>query len=139
VAAEISPNQSLHAATAKGDLDAMRQALANGAKVSFPSPHMQDTPLHIAVLNEAVDAVHLLLDAGAEIHAQNRDGRTPLHEAAYQKKPEIWNLLSERGADPHRPDNEGITPQSLRDTLAFAPEMVELSQEQVARGMSRSR
>jgi ankyrin repeat protein len=117
----------------------MRQALANGAKVSFPSPHMQDTPLHIAVLNEAVDAVYLLLDAGAEIHAQNRDGRTPLHEAAYQKKPEIWNLLSERGADPHRPDNEGITPQSLRDTLAFAPEMVELSQEQVARGMSRSR
>lgn len=138
---DVSPHQRLHYATAHGDLDGMREALANGANVDFRSLHMQDTPLHVAIMSKSVDAVHLLLDAGAELNIPNRDGRTALHEAAftYQKQPEVWQALVERGARTDIPDNDRQTPQQLRDTLTFGPAMIALAKEQGDRAMGRER
>ncbi|MEO5740552.1 MAG: ankyrin repeat domain-containing protein [Vicinamibacterales bacterium] len=49
---------------------------------------------------EAVDAVKMLLDLGANINAIDNDGDTAMHGAAYGAYPAVIKLLAERGADP---------------------------------------
>lgn len=131
MASDNTHDQALHFASAKGDVDAMRQALSQGADVNVQSPHMWDTPLHVAVMNRSVDAIHLLLDAGAELDIPNRDGRTALHEAAftYQKDPQVWQLLVEHGARTDIPDHTQQTPQQLLNSLVYGPALMEFSKE----------
>jgi uncharacterized protein len=62
---------------------------------------------------EAVDAVAMLLDHGADINGVDNDGNTAMHGAAYNQYPRVVNLLAERGADPKvwsRPNKSGRTP-----------------------------
>ena len=49
---------------------------------------------------EAVEAVKMLLDLGADINAIDNNGDTPMHGAAYGAYPTVVKLLAERGADP---------------------------------------
>ena len=63
--------------------------------------------------NEALEAVNMLLDLGADINAVNDDGETVMHGAAHNIYPLVLNLLAERGADPKvwsRPNKYGRTP-----------------------------
>lgn len=48
---------------------------------------------------EAVAAVKLLLDLGADINAVDNNGETAMHGTAYQSLPELVLLLADRGAD----------------------------------------
>jgi ankyrin repeat protein len=50
--------------------------------------------------NEALEAVHMLLDLGADINAVNNDGETAMHGAAYNIYPRVVEMLGKRGADP---------------------------------------
>jgi len=50
--------------------------------------------------SEALEAVNLLLDLGADINAVNGDGETVMHGAAHNIYPQVLNLLAKRGADP---------------------------------------
>jgi uncharacterized protein len=62
---------------------------------------------------EAVEAVALLLDHGADINGVDNNGDTAMHGAAYNQYPRVANLLAERGADPKvwsRPNKAGRTP-----------------------------
>ncbi len=62
---------------------------------------------------EALEAVTLLLDLGADINAVNDDGDTAMHGAAYNISPLVVKLLAERGADPNiwnKPNKDGVTP-----------------------------
>jgi ankyrin repeat protein len=52
-----------------------------------------------ATEDEAVEAVKLLLDWGADINAVDDNGETAMHGAAYQSLPKLAQLLAERGAD----------------------------------------
>ena len=49
---------------------------------------------------EALEAVKMLLDLGADINAVDNNGDTPMHGAAYGAYPGVVKLLAERGADP---------------------------------------
>jgi hypothetical protein len=49
---------------------------------------------------EALEAVKLLLDLGADINAVDDNGDTAMHGAAYGAYPTVVNLLAQRGADP---------------------------------------
>jgi ankyrin repeat protein len=49
---------------------------------------------------EALEAVKMLLDLGADINAVDDNGDTAMHGAAYGAYPKVVNLLAERGADP---------------------------------------
>ena len=62
---------------------------------------------------EALEAVKMLLDLGADINAVDNNGDTPMHGAAYNNYPLVVKLLAERGADPQiwkKPNKFGRTP-----------------------------
>jgi ankyrin repeat protein len=62
---------------------------------------------------EALEAVQVLLDRGANIDEVDNNGDTPMHSAAEGNFPTIVQLLADRGANANiwkRPDVEGRTP-----------------------------
>lgn len=71
------------------------------------------TPLHCATWKGHQEIVAFLLDAGADVNAQNRNehwGTTPLHAAAHANQAAIAQLLIEHGADINAQDLNGKTP-----------------------------
>jgi len=66
-----------------------------------------DAPLHTAATVGNVEIARLLLDAGAELEAGDRDNSTPLHDACVTRKAEMVAFLMERGADVNRRDYNG--------------------------------
>lgn len=72
--------------------------LQNEAKVDIKDKH-GFSPLHFASQAGSVDAIQLLLDAGADPSASGLGGIAPLHLAASAGKIAAVRLLLERGAD----------------------------------------
>jgi ankyrin len=68
------------------------------------------TPLMFAAREGHVEAARLLLDAGAEVNAADRNGITPLFMAIDNNRIPAARLLVERGADIHATDWYGRTP-----------------------------
>ena len=64
-------------------------------------------------INETLKLAKILLDAGADVNAQNRFGCTPLHENTLVRRYEVLNFLIENGADPSISENDGVTPNSM--------------------------
>ena len=70
------------------------------------------TALHVAAYYPGgVEAIRALIEAGADVNAQNECGRTPLHEAAWAPgQDEDVKALLDAGSDPTVEDQEGKTP-----------------------------
>lgn len=64
------------------------------ASVSAVDKVNRNTPLHCAVLAGNVDAVHILLEAGASVDAQNDNGHTPIELAHQVNSPLLLHLLN---------------------------------------------
>ena len=80
--------------------------MAAGLETTEPLEEAGDEP-------EAIEAVKLLLDLGADINAVDDNGDTAMHGAAYANYPLVVKLLADRGADPQiwkRPNKQGVTP-----------------------------
>ncbi|MFT4099577.1 MAG: ankyrin repeat domain-containing protein [Burkholderiaceae bacterium] len=67
------------------------------------------TPLHYAVVSGNIDVVRYLLEQSAYIDAQSPNATTPLMMAARQKLPSIAELLVEEGADPTPRNQSGLS------------------------------
>ncbi|MEX2175338.1 MAG: ankyrin repeat domain-containing protein [Pirellulaceae bacterium] len=108
------------------DLPLMRLLLERGADPSLPNA-VHCTPLlaaagvgalgdgeeAAATEEEAVEAVRLLLDQGADINAVDNNGETAMHGAAYQNRWQLVQLLADRHADINvwnRKNKSGWTP-----------------------------
>jgi ankyrin repeat protein len=66
-----------------------------------------------ATEEEAIEAVKLLLDNGADINAVDKNGETAMHGAAYQSLPKLVQVLADRRADINiwnRPNKSNWTP-----------------------------
>ena len=83
-----------------------------------------DTVLHTAsMLNVGENTFRILIDAGADIDARNKEGVTPLAIAVQKNDLETVRLLTAAGADIHTQDTNGNSPLSI--ALAGSPEMLE--------------
>ena len=100
------------------DVQALRRELASGVDVNL----MEDgaTPLYMAVnfgsafaerqLQERLECISMLLEAGASISTRDSLSSTPLHYAARNESPAfhpVITLLMESGADVHAVDYFG--------------------------------
>ncbi|KAL0964344.1 hypothetical protein UPYG_G00322550 [Umbra pygmaea] len=74
-----------------------------GAKTNLD----HQTPLHYAAKNDAVGAIRVLLQYGADISAQDYKKRTPLQLAANLDRSEAARALMELGADAGVKDSDG--------------------------------
>jgi len=109
----------------RADVPLMRELLTLGADPFLPNAD-NSTPLMAAAglgtanpleeagtEAEALEAVQLLLERGADINAVDGNGDTAMHGAAYGNFPAVVKLLAERGADINiwkRQDAAGRTP-----------------------------
>jgi ankyrin repeat protein len=109
----------------RSDVPLMRLLLELGADPLLPNFN-NTTPLMAAAglgtkealeeageESEALEAVAMLLDHGADVNGVDNNGDTAMHGAADNNYPRVANLLAKRGADPKiwsRPNKAGRTP-----------------------------
>ncbi len=95
--------------------------------------------------SEALEAVKLMLEIGADINTVNNDGDTAMHGAAYNISPLVVKLLAERGADPqiwNNPNESGGTPLFIAEGYASrlprpdAPTIKAITKLMLAAGLS---
>ncbi|MBT7422201.1 MAG: acyltransferase family protein, partial [Gemmatimonadetes bacterium] len=108
--AETAKND-IWTAAAAGQLDEIKQCLANGADLDALDSAFGTTPLAWAALHGQTAAAELLLQQGAEVNRQTRDGGTALHAAAFLGRTETAALLIEHGADAQIRNTSGMTPR----------------------------
>jgi ankyrin repeat protein len=106
------------------DLPAMRLLLAKGADAKLATraginPLMaaaglgskeEDATGRFKTEAEAIEAIQLCLDAGADINAANGQGQTALHAAALKGYDQVVQFLADHGANLNAKDKQGKTP-----------------------------
>jgi hypothetical protein len=109
--ASLGPDGALQYYSKTGDLEAMRKAYQDGAKVNVPErgpPLVEgveanhsitgDYPLHMAAGGGHQDALNELLNWEADIESKNRIGSTPLLRAVSHDQVHIVKRLLKDGA-----------------------------------------
>jgi ankyrin repeat protein len=100
----------LHLAAFHGRTEIIDLLIAHGADVNARDL-TATSPLHAAVVaGKQGEAVRMLLDRGADLHAINEEGQSALHLAAATGQPKLTKFLIERGADVHKVDFDGRLP-----------------------------
>ena len=112
------PLTLLAQAAVRNDVAALRQLLANGHKADDRGDSW--TALIWAARSGSIDAINLLLDAGADVNLPGSSGdnwdATPLQHAILERQPAAVQLLLDRGAELNR----GAGPGSLAPLLLAA-------------------
>ena len=114
---------ALHLAAAGYRVELVRLLLAAGADPNSTKNHRKSGPLHYAAdgyitgpawnANRQVQTIQCLLDAGADINAQDKNGATPLHRAVRTRCAAAVKCLLERGCDAKLKNKPGSTPFHL--------------------------
>ena len=83
----------------------LEKAIKNGTNVNakyngrFDGDNEYNTPLYMAASNGNIEAVKILLEAGADVNAKNFKGETPLYVAISKNNNELAKLLMQYNAD----------------------------------------
>jgi len=112
--------KALYDAIFDNQLETIRSLIKKGADVNAVAVNTGIAPLHWAVQLNRIDAISILLEAGADIDARDRDYETPLHSACRYADPgraAIACLLLERGADAGAHRHDGKTPLGVATKL----------------------
>jgi ankyrin repeat protein len=72
-------------------------------------------PFREASNRDPVEALKVLLDAGADVNAKAPDGNTALHQAVTARKPELIDVLVKAGAKFDIKNRDGLTPLELAE------------------------
>jgi len=114
---------ALHLAAAGYRVEIARLLLAAGADPNAAANHRQSGPLHYAAdgyvsgpvwdAKRQVKMIRCLLDAGADVNAQDKNGASPLHRAVRTRCAAAVKCLLEAGADPTLKNKPGSTPFHL--------------------------
>ena len=112
------PESPLAQAAARNDAAALRQLLAGGLKADEHGNSW--TALIWASRSGSIDAISVLLDAGADINLPGSSGdnwdATPLQHAILERQPAAVRLLLDRGAELNR----GASPEKSLSPLFLA-------------------
>jgi ankyrin repeat protein len=118
-----SGDTALHLAAAGYRVELVRLLLAAGADPNSRTNHRQSGPLHYAAdgyitgpvwnAKRQVKTIQCLLDAGADINAQDKNGATPLHRAVRTRCAAAVKCLLESGSDATLKNKPGSTPFHL--------------------------
>ena len=119
------PSVDIHEAAEAGNIEAVKQAIANGVDVEVKDA-LWRSPLLIAAANGHKELTELLLAEGADVNAKDYRGRTPLDVAINFNKPEIVELLIDNGADVNAEREGGYTPLIYAAGSGGHKEIVEL-------------
>ena len=103
---------ALHEATDRGDIQALRDMLADTTRVDSRDESGR-TALHHAALSGDILVVAALLDAGANPNLQDISGRVPLHYAVLVCSADLAAMLLGAGADTAISDKKDISPLEL--------------------------
>lgn len=97
-----------------GQYEAARYLIFKGANVNQPlSGKSGICPIHLAVAQNHVDIVRMLMEHNVQINIQHHTGITPLHYAAKHGDPDMLVLLLEDGADITIAMEDGSLPADL--------------------------
>ena len=105
--------RALSEAAAVGNIEAVKQAIADGADVNAKNYGL--TPLHIAAQTGHKEVSELLIIKGADVNAKDRDDGSPLHHAAFWGRKEVVELLIDKGANVNAKDDIYGTPLDLAE------------------------
>lgn len=86
---------ALMPALAKRRIDLINLLLDAGANPN--SYRNREAALHIAVRSGCLDCVKALVEAGADVNAKTKDGKTPLHLAKFKGQREVADYLVSHG------------------------------------------
>jgi hypothetical protein len=114
---------ALHLAAAGYRVEIVRSLLAAGANPNAAANHRQSGPLHYAAdgyingpawdAKRQVATIRCLLEAGADVNAQDKNGAAPLHRAVRTRCAAAVKFLLEEGGDPTLKNKPGSTPFHL--------------------------
>src|SRR2546421_5626581 len=114
---------ALHLAAAGYRVELVRILLAAGADPNSTMNHRQSGPLHYAAdgyitgpdwnAKRQVQTIECLLEAGADINAQDKNGASPLHRAVRTRCAAAVKCLLKRGSDAKLKNKSGSTPFHL--------------------------
>lgn len=93
-----------------GDLAKLKSLLTGDPTLALTHVSCDMTPLLGAAAGGHADDATVLLDAKANVNAQNSFGQTPLHYAATGDFKDVAELLISHGADINAKDKNGRTP-----------------------------
>ena len=109
----------LHVAAAGHRVEIVRLLLSASAEVGSSGNHRRSQPLHYAAdgssenpawdANRQVETIRLLVEAGADPHAQDKNGATPLHRAVRTRCAAAVRFLLQSGSDATRRNKPGST------------------------------
>ena len=105
------------------DLDAVKTVLAQGTDINYQDSASGSTALILAANYNFVEIAKFLIEKGADIDLQAKNGASPLIAAAGSSE-EIFNLLIEKNADIKAKDESGTT--------AFTASMIGILRERVS-------
>ena len=102
-------DESLFAAAKLGDLEAMKEHLAEGVEINARDDG-GGSALGLAAIAGQIEAMRYLIEQGADLDAASNDGGVPLHGASFFGRYEAVELLLASGANPNVRNNDGFTP-----------------------------
>lgn len=82
-----------------GNSRAVKVLLNHGADVGAITSDLRQTPLHLACIQSATQAINALIEAGADVQARDVNGEQPIHMAAAMPSVFIIRQLIKAGAD----------------------------------------
>ena len=114
---------ALHLAAAGYRVELVRLLLVAGADPNSTINHRRSGPLHYAAdgyingpawnAKRQVETIQCLLEAGAEINAQDKNGASPLHRAVRTRCAAAVKCLLKAGGNPTLKNKSGSTPFHL--------------------------
>ena len=114
---------ALHLAAAGCRVEIVRLLLAAGANPNAATNHRRSSPLHYAAdgcvggpawnSDRQVETIRCLLDKGADLQAQDKNGATALHRAVRTRCAAAVRFLLQAGGDPTMRNRPGSTPFHL--------------------------